>query len=324
MMDQIISRLKNNRRVLLATHVNPDGDAIGSLLAMGLALEELKINAKLFCQSPIPALYRFLPWSHRVCRTIGNTQDYDTAIILDCGDLERIGDASKIVRQIPVIINIDHHLTNTYFGRFNHVDIKACATAEIIYYLIHKMGINISQPIARCLYTGILTDTGSFRFSNTNRAAFEICQKLVDSGVDPHDVAKHVYGQYSLARIKLLNLALDSLEISKNKKLSLMTLTHKMLKETETQNEDIDGMINYARRIKNIKIAVLIQEYQNGQPPTGEKGRYHVSLRSDGSVDVAKIAMDFGGGGHMTAAGFCTESQLPYLKKVILKLAEVL
>jgi bifunctional oligoribonuclease and PAP phosphatase NrnA len=324
MMDQIISRLKNSRSVLLATHVNPDGDAIGSLLAMGLSMEALKIKVTLFCQSPIPALYRFLPWSHRVCRVPGDYKQYETAVVLDCGDFERIGDSVEWMQQIPVIINIDHHLTNTRFGTFNLVVVDACATCEIIYQLLLKMDVIISQPIARCLYTGIITDTGSFRFSNTNRMAFEICEELVKSGVDPHEVAKHVYGQYSLSRIKLLNLALESLEISKNGKISLMTLTDKMLKETGTQNEDIDGMINYARRIKNVKVAVLIQEYRNGRPITGERGRYHVSLRSDGSVDVANIALSFGGGGHVTAAGFCTESHLSQLKETIFKLAEVL
>jgi bifunctional oligoribonuclease and PAP phosphatase NrnA len=324
MTDQIISRLKNSRSVLLTTHVNPDGDAIGSLLAMGLAMEALKIEVKLLCQSPIPALYRFLPWSHRVCRFPGDIKKYEAAVILDCGEFDRIGDSVEIVQQIPVIINIDHHLTNTHFGTINLIVTDACATCEIVYQLLLEMGVTISQPIARCLYTGILTDTGSFRFSNTNRAAFEICEELVRIGVDPHDVAKHVYGQYSLSRIKLLNLALDSLEISENGKISLMTLTHKMLKETGTQNEDIDGMINYARRIKNVKVAVLIQEYRNGGPITGERGRYHVSLRSDGSVDVANIALSFGGGGHVTAAGFCTESHLSHLKETIFKLAEVL
>jgi len=324
MTDQIISRLKNSRSVLLTTHVNPDGDAIGSLLAMGLAMEALKIEVKLLCQSPIPALYRFLPWSHRVCRFPGDIKKYETAVILDCGELDRIGDSVEFVQQIPVIINIDHHLTNTHFGTINLIVTDACATCEIVYQLLLEMGVIISQPIARCLYTGILTDTGSFRFSNTNRAAFEICEELVRVGVDPYDVAKHVYGQYSLSRIKLLNLALDSLEISENGKISLMTLTHKMLKETGTQNEDIDGMINYARRIKNVKVAVLIQEYRNGGPITGERGRYHVSLRSDGSVDVANIALSFGGGGHVTAAGFCTESHLSHLKEIIFKLAEVL
>lgn len=324
MMDQIIYRLKNSQSVLLATHVNPDGDAIGSLLAMGLAMESLKIEVKLFCQSPIPALYRFLPWSHRVCRFPGDIKKYDTAVILDCGEFERVGDSVESLKQIPMIINVDHHITNTHFGNINFIDQYACATCEIVYQLLLKMGIMISRPMARCLYTGILTDTGSFRFSNTNRQAFEICEELVKIGVTPYDVAKHVYGQYSLSRIKLLNLALDSLEISENGKISLMTLTQKMLEETGTQNEDIDGMINYARRIKNVKVAVLIQEYQNGQRRSGERGRYHVSLRSDGTVDVAGIALSFGGGGHETAAGFCTESHLSHLKEIIFKLAEVL
>ena len=322
MMDQIISRLKNSRSVLIATHVNPDGDAIGSLLAMGLALEALNIEVKLFCQSPIPALYRFLPWSHRVCRFPGNIHKYDAAVILDCGEFERVGDSVELLKRIPVVINVDHHVTNTHFGSINLIDKDACATCEIVYRILHEIGITISQAIARCLYTGILTDTGSFRFSNTNRRTFEICEKLVRIGVDPHDVAKHVYGQYSLSRIKLLNLALDSLEISENGKISLMTLTHKMLKETGTQNEDIDGMINYARRIKNVKVAVLIQEYRNGRRRSGERGRYHVSLRSDGSVDVASIALSFGGGGHENAAGFCSESHLTHLKETLFKLAE--
>jgi bifunctional oligoribonuclease and PAP phosphatase NrnA len=181
MMDQIISRLKNSRSVLLATHVNPDGDAIGSLLAMGLAMEALKIEVKLFCQSPIPTLYRFLPWSHRVCRFPGDIEKYDTAVILDCGEFERIGDSVECVQQVPVIINIDHHLTNTHFGTINLIATNACATCEIIYQLLREMGVIISQPIARCLYTGILTDTGSFRFSNTNRVAFKICEELVNN-----------------------------------------------------------------------------------------------------------------------------------------------
>ncbi len=309
---------------MLTTHVNPDGDAIGSLLAMGLALDELNIKTKLYGESSIPELYRFLPWSHRVCRRLDDIEEFDAAMVLDCGEPARVGNLAGRIMRIPLVINMDHHCTNTRFGHLNHIDERACATSEIVYKLLRKMGSKIDQAIARCLYTGILTDTGSFRFSNTNRAAFEICQELVNAGVDPYDVAKHVYGQYSLARIKLLNRALESLEISKNGKLSLMVLTDQMMKDTGTRNEDIDGMINYARRIKDVKVAVLIQEYRETRPVTGEKGRYHVSLRSDGSIDVANIALSFGGGGHASAAGFCTESQLPSLKSTIFRLAEVL
>jgi phosphoesterase RecJ-like protein len=308
----------------LATHVGPDGDAIGSLLALGLALDELRINVKLYCASPIPALYRFLPWSHRVCRGFGNIADFDASVILDCGELNRVGKLAECIGRIPLIINVDHHCTNTRFGHINHIDESACATSEIVYKLLKRMSLKISQPIARCLYTGILTDTGSFRFSNTNRAAFEICEELVGAGVNPYDVAKHVYGQYSLARIKLLNRALETLEISKNGKLSVMILTEKMMKDTNTRNEDIDGMINYARSIKDVKVAVLIQEYRETLKKHGKKGRYHVSLRSNGAVDVSNIAVSFGGGGHASAAGFCTESTLAPLKSAIFKLADVL
>jgi len=181
------------------------------------------------------------------------------------------------------------------------------------------MKINMDITIATSIYTGILTDTGSFRFSNTNSAAFAICQKLVEKGVNPYRIAQHVYGSYSLGRIQLLNYALNSIEISKNGRLSIMTLTRDMFDETNTHPEDVDGMINYARRIEEVKVAVLIQEHVNN---TGNSGRFHVSLRSDGTVDVAAIASAFGGGGHKNAAGFSIESTLAGIKAEILNLAE--
>jgi phosphoesterase RecJ-like protein len=184
------------------------------------------------------------------------------------------------------------------------------------------MDIPINRAIATSIYTGILADTGSFRFSNTNKAAFAISQEMVELGVDPYDIAQHVYGTYSLSRIKLLNLALDSIEISKNGKLSIMTLTKDMFDQTHTQSEDVDGLINYARRIKYVKVAALIQENRNGIENSINSNRFHVSLRSDGTIDVAVIASSFGGGGHSTAAGFSIESTLPDIKSQILRLAD--
>ena len=147
---------------------------------------------------------------------------------------------------------------------------------------------------------------------------------MVDRGVNPYHIAQRVYGTYSLGRIKLLNLALDSIEISRNGKLSLMTLTREMLNETGTQPEDADGLINYARRIEDVKVAVLIQENPNGGGAKNNSSQYHVSLRSDGSVDVATIASAFGGGGHESASGFNTESTLTKIKSRIFDLAETL
>ena len=319
-MDTVIDRLIESRTLFLATHVNPDGDAIGSMLALGLGLLQCRKHVFMYNASPIPAVYRFLPGVNRVGHTLPPESQWDTAVILDCGDLERIGEAAEFARGLPQIINIDHHVTNTNFGQHRIVDATACASAEIVYRLLQRMGVKTDQAIATSIYTGIFTDTGSFRFANTNRAAYAICSEMVQCGVDPYTVAQHVYGTYSLGRIKLLNMALDSIEISANGKLSLMTLTQDMFAETDTNPEDVDGMINYAKRIEDVKVAALIMENANG----ASHKRFHVSLRSDGTVDVAEIAASFGGGGHFNAAGFGVETSLEDLKETIDAIAKTL
>jgi phosphoesterase RecJ-like protein len=319
-MDAIIDRLNRSEALILATHINPDGDAIGSMLALGLGLQQRGKRVFMYNASSIPAVYRFLPGVKQVRQTLPSFSDYDTAVILDCGDLERIGDAAAYEHALPHIINIDHHVTNTVFGQNQIVDATACSSAEIVYRLLKRMKVNIDKAIATSIYTGIFTDTGSFRFANTNSAAYAICSEMVQCGVDPYTVAQHVYGTYSLGRIMLLNMALDSIEISANGKLSIMTVTKDMFTETDTNPEDVDGMINYAKRIEDVKVAALIMENANG---TAHK-RFHVSLRSDGSVDVAEIAASFGGGGHFNAAGFGVETSIEDLKKSIEAIAEKL
>ena len=323
-MKEILNHLIDSNNILLASHSNPDGDAVGSLIAMGLALEAINKKVFLYNESPIPAVYRFLFSVDRITRQMDQMIQFDTAVILDCGDLERIGPAVSVVNKVPVVINIDHHVTNTGFGHYQLIDTLACSTAEIIYRLIKKLAVPIDLSIATSIYTGILTDTGSFRFSNTNQAAFAICEEMTERGVKPHNVAQHVYGTYSLERIKLLNLALESIEITDNGKLSIITITQDMLARTGTQPEDVDGMINYARRIEDVSVATLIQEQINDAGNLTNSNHYHVSLRSDGTVDVAAIAAIYGGGGHSTAAGFGIETTLPELKAEIKILADKL
>jgi len=320
-MNKIITLLRNSHHVLVATHNNPDGDAIGSLIALGLSLDTLNKKTTLYNESPIPAVYRFLPSVNRVVQHINSTH-FDVAVILDCANMKRLGDAVSIVSKIPVIVNIDHHVTNTRFGHFQFIDTSACATAEIIYRLIKMMDVPINKAIGTSIYTGILTDTGSFRFSNTNRSAFEICQEMVGLGVVPYNIAKHVYGTYSLGRLKLLNLALDSIEIANNGKLSTMTLTQNMFDETHTRHEDVEGFINYARNIEDVQITALIKESCNSKGEKGGVNTFHISLRSDGTVDVAAIASSLGGGGHPNAAGFSIESTLPGIKSMLFEIAE--
>ncbi len=323
MIKQIIDQLRKSRSILVVSHSNPDGDAIGALLATGLALKTLDKKVHLYNESPIPAVYRFLPSIKMISHHIDEHHQFDTAVVLDCGAFERVGEAAPLIRKTPTIINIDHHMTNTRFGNLQLIDPNACATSELIYRIIKDLNIPFNCPMATAVYTGILTDTGSFRFSNTNQSAFAICLEMIASGANPYDVAQHVYGHYSLGRIKLLNLALDSLEISPNGKMSIMSLTQHMLKQTNTQAEDIDGIINYARRIEDVEVAVLIHETESdNKTPGGGLRNYHVSLRSDGSVNVAGIAAKFGGGGHANAAGFSVTSTLADIKAKMYELSE--
>jgi len=295
---------------------------VGSLMAMGLAFRKLNKQITLYNESVIPAVYRFLPAVSLITRQLNPEKTYDTAVILDCGSMDRIGRVAAEVEKTPVVINLDHHITNTGFGDHRLVDPAASSTAEIVFRVIEGLGVSMDEAIAVAIYTGILTDTGSFRFANTTKEAFAICDKMVSAGVKPYAVAQKVYGTYSLGRLKLLNLALDSIEISNNGKLSIMTLSQRMLDETGTQSEDIDGLIHYARRIEDVKVAALIQELAKNGTKTGDFSGFHVSLRSDGDVNVAEIASAFGGGGHTNAAGFSVNTTLSEIKSQMIGLAE--
>lgn len=319
MIDRIIDQLKKSQTALVVSHANPDGDAIGALLATGLALKALHKTVYMYNQSRIPTVYRFLPSVRLIQQEVEPIEKFDTIVVLDCGSIDRVGLITPQIKKARMVINIDHHVTNTRFGTYYLIDPDACATAEIIYRIIKKLNVPFSCSMATAIYTGILTDTGSFRFSSTNQQAFAICAEMIEHGANPYEVAQHVYGHYSLGRIKLLNLALDSLEISPNGKMSVMSLTQDMLDITRTQTEDIDGIINYARRIEDVKVAALIHEVAGyGR----ERRQYHVSLRSDGEVNVALIAANFGGGGHANAAGFSVEASLPDLKNKLFEVSE--
>lgn len=321
-LEQIINQLKKSRRVLLASHIHPDGDAIGSLIAMGLALTEMGKATWLYNESPLPAIYHFLPSIHRIKHHPGEIGTYDTAVVMDCSDINRIGDAAGAVNRIPVIINIDHHITNTRFGAFQLIDPDASASAEIVFRLIKALDIKITPAIAYAIYTGIMTDTGSFRFANTNPEAFNICHEMVQFGADPHKVAHHVYETISLSRIKLLTMLFDTIELTKNSNMSIMTLTQNMLRETGIRIQDVNGLINYAKAIENVKVAALLYERAKEKKRFMNESHFHISLRSDGSVDVAKIATSFGGGGHARAAGFDIMGSLPELKHRLYEISD--
>lgn len=322
----ILEYLKRSANVLLASHKNPDGDAVGSCLALALALKSLGKSVTIYNESRLPAVYRYLPEVEIMTQDPGCLEDYDTVVVLDCGDLSRIGELHRKIEGVHILLNIDHHQTNTRFGKARMIKPEACSTSEIIHDLITELGVEITKEMAFAIYTGIVTDTGSFRFSNTTGKAFEICADMVDKGANPYIVAQHIYSPYSLGRIKLLNMVLESIELSKNGKLSLMSLTQRMLKETGTSAEDVNGLVNYAKHIEDVKVAAFIQEAENQalEKLKADETLYYVSLRSDGTVDVSSFAATFGGGGHSTAAGFTTLSTYTALKENIMRLADAL
>jgi len=320
-LEEITKHLEKSRKVLLASHIHPDGDAIGSLIAMGLTLMDMGKEAWLYNESPLPAIYHFLPSIHRIKHHPGEIGTYDTAVILDCSDLKRIGDAAGAVNRIPVIINIDHHITNTRFGNLQLIEPAASSTSEIIYRIIKGMNARITPAIAYAIYTGIMADTGSFRFANTTPEAFDISHEMVKLGANPHKVAHHVYETISLSRIKLLTMLFDTIEITPNNVMSLMTLTQNMLRITGTRVQDVNGLINYAKAIEKVKVAALLYEKAKIKDSFTDESDFHVSLRSDGSVDVAKIAIYFGGGGHTRAAGFDIKGKLSEVKNQLYEIS---
>lgn len=320
--DLILDEIKRSTSILIASHAQPDGDAIGSMLALGVALKSLGKKTTLYNESTTPAIFRFLPSVNLIVDQTEDMSDYDLAIILDCGDIQRIGKLCEDIEKVQTVINIDHHITNTNFGTYVHVDGQACATAEVVYELIVALGVPIDKTIATAIYTAILTDTGSFMFQNTNTAAFSISSEMVEKGADPYTIAQFVYATYSLGRLKLLNMVLDTIDISRNGKLSTMFLSQRMMMETGTKLDDIYGLVNYAKHIEAVQVAALIRETHVG---INGKGIYHVSLRSSGEVDVSQIAARLGGGGHHNAAGYKMEGvSLAELKRSIFSLSETL
>lgn len=284
--------LKKNDSFMITSHIAPDGDSIGSVLALTLAL--LKIGKKVVpvINDDIPKKYKFLPGSNLIIKeTSGN---YDVIIALDCGDIERLGFSRQLNEYGSMVVNIDHHKSNEYFGDLNLIDSDASSVGEIIYQLLDGK-VEVDYDIAINLFTSIITDTGSIRYSNTTPLSLQILAKLVNKGIKPDYVSRHVFERRSLGSIKLLKAVLNTLEITADGKIASLFITKNMFKDAEANEEDTDGIINYAREIEGVEVAVLFKE--------SEDSMIKVGLRSNEWVDVSNIAAKFNGGGHSRAAG---------------------
>jgi bifunctional oligoribonuclease and PAP phosphatase NrnA len=311
---EIVAALRAGRRFLVASHVTPEGDTVGSQLAICLALQDLGKQVVAYNADPIPRNIRFLPYAETIVGQIDPEDAFDAAVVVDAADLSRIGPGmAAALPRCRAVINIDHHKTNTGFGDLRFVDPNASATGEVVYRLLKAIPVTITHEIAVNIYVTLLTDTGSFQYTNATPEAFRIAGEMVSLGVRPWSVAQKIYESNPAARMRLLARVLDTLEVSPDGTVATIVVTRGMLEATGCTADLTDGFINFPRSIEGVEVAVMLRE----EGPD----LYKVSLRSRGNVDVSSICSGFGGGGHRNAAGALVRGPLADVKASVLAAA---
>jgi phosphoesterase RecJ-like protein len=296
-VQQISQLFRTQNTFLVLTHYRPDGDAVGSQLALLLVLEGLGKTVEAWNEDAVPAKFRFLPASDRITRPPGEPKDFDVVVAIDTSTWQRVGAAAQRIGHRKHFINIDHHVSNEKFAELNWVLPEAPASGEIVFDLIKRGGFPLTPDIATCLFAAISTDTGSFRYGSTTAASLRAAAELVDTGINVGEICRQVYESYPYARLMLLQKALAQLQLADQKRIAYTWVTIEMFEESGAKREDTEGLIDYARAIEGVVVAILFEELP-------EPGRFRASLRSKHpKVDVDSIARRFGGGGHREAAG---------------------
>lgn len=312
--NEITKLLEKNNSFLITSHKNIDGDAIGSELALYFILKKLNKKPIILNQDRLPRIYNFLPDSDKVhCLEDNyiNIKNIDVGIIVDCSNFERIEETYKIFKNIKNIINIDHHNSNKKFGKLNYIDSSASSVGEIIYDLIKFINLDLlDEKISTCLYTAIITDTGSFRYSNVSSKTFSVVSDLASQGIKPNLIADNIYNRNTYSGLKLLGKALLTLEVDKSNYVSWLTITRDMLNNTEANDEEVEGIIDMARTLENTEVSILFRETKDN--------KIKVSFRSKGDFNVDKFAGKFNGGGHPNSSGCVCSGKIAEVKEKIL------
>ncbi len=277
----------------LAGHLNPDGDTIGSMLAIASVLKRLGKKVRLFSQDPVPENLRFLPHVKSVRSSLPKAR-FDAAILLECSTPARGGALEPVLKRCGKVVNIDHHKTSEFYGDINIVEPHSSSTAEIVYRLFHNMTVNVSRSEAACLYTGIVTDTGRFHFPATSPRTLEIASRLLETGFKFSRINDLLYATKAREALKVLGRALESLEIKAGGKLAVLTLRLSDFRDFGARTEHSENVINFGMMPPGVKAAVMFRE---------EADRVSVTFRSRGHIDVSVVAKAFGGGGHRNASG---------------------
>lgn len=303
--------IKKFNRFLVSAHINPEGDSIGSQLAMASLLKRLGKEVVVLNESPVPHMLQFMKGTENILKEIPRHFDFQVAIILDCPDLTRIGNVAKYMTKDKIVINIDHHISNENFGKYNWVDTEISSTGEMVFELFKTFKMKIEYDEAVALYVALMTDTGSFKYTNTSSMTHRVVAELIDIGAKPNEVYGRIYETTSIQDTNLLAEALQTLKVTDDEKVAWLWVTKDMLRKTKASLEGTEEIINFARSIEGVEIAILFRE-------TGTEERIKVSFRSKGKRDVNRLASFFGGGGHKTASGCTVFGKMQDVEKKVL------
>jgi phosphoesterase RecJ-like protein len=296
MLEQVLQEIRARRSFVVTSHARPDGDGIGSALACGQILRVMGKDAEVVMYDGVPRIYQNLPFADRVVQ-VDTVPPNDAVILLECDSTRR---ALLAGLEECFLINIDHHASGRNFGHINWIDSAVMATAELVFRLARLACVPVDRDIATCLYTALMTDTGSFMFEGTNEHTFAVARELVLAGADPAFCARPIYFGHSTAKLRLLGAALSNLH--REGPLAWIWVTQEQMQRFSAREEDCEGLVNYALSMADVQVAIFFRELPDR--------RFRVSLRSKGEVNVSTVAEHFGGGGHKCASGCSLEGPL--------------
>jgi phosphoesterase RecJ-like protein len=294
MLSQVVELIEGKRLFAITSHIRPDGDSLGSSLGLFWLLRALDKEVEVIMRDPVPLAYSKLPGSEQVRVTPRVDRAYDAVFVIECSDVDRPG---LVDLEKQFVVNIDHHSTTALFGDINWIDSTASAVGEMVYNLCKAMGVRVTREIAECVYTALITDTGSFHYSNTSERTFKVASELVRAGVKPAKVSQSVFANYPWSKIELMSAVLSTVRRDESGRIAWLFQTREMQERTGASDEDGDGFVNYPMSCGEVEACAFFKETAAGV--------FRVSLRSKCDVNVARIAEHFGGGGHRNAAG-CT------------------
>ena len=303
-------KLDEYDNIYLTAHINPDGDSIGSALALAYFLKnKMNKNVTVALKDNIPTSFKFLPGIDHIVTDTSKIESIDLLITVDCASKDRLALNKSLLDNAKYIINIDHHVTNTRFGDLNFVNSSASSTGEVLYEMIKALGYEINKDIATCLYVSISTDTGSFKYTNTTSNTHLIASKLLEQGIDLETINIELYQKRSLEKTMLLMQSMRDLTLLENNTVGIVAVDQEMLKTSGAKIQDSEIIVDFIRNIDSINLACVLR-------PIGENTT-KASMRSKKNIDVSKIALVFGGGGHAKAAGCTINANISEAKKII-------